>query len=608
MSDLTKFSDGASILQQVDVSDIFKNLALGIAEAQQKLDDNSIAQAIKLAETQINGVSLLELGFAPVFYAFQYADISASINLKMALKEALEFGFGLDLQIAKNKGYSEDTHNFLSEDSYSETTEEYKASRQMNFRANEKNSVKINNKFVKQSEALEAKSRIEKFKHDIITQASVEQVYEDIQSKKLTNNNSRGVDIWMDNGFIRLEESLHYKKDAVGILKIGSYSSSTAIDVNGSDPDGGFTITTDLITTLGLADETSVLGTTGKLYGVSKDGIVYQYVSSAWTPILSTIYFPYNSDEVTMTKDLKTGPNDNSVAGYPPGVVANKNHSNHGLVHKVLRLIHNYDPESTISITGMTDPKGGNNPKNQSLAKRRAENLKSYIFGSTAPVNVKIDSVTNDPGNSNLEQRYAAIELDSDYLIFIDGKVTEDATPVKSSTGPNKFVYADVKTTENPFYKLDAKYGSAVLFYNEDQAFSEVVEHVASKIESHSYEFKDGQHYFLEDESIVKFTLLTNLTEEISIEHDDESSSSGTEVSNSFLTSKTKNEKSVLNDSVSNRSQDSSFALGASVDFRMSRQFEMSMEGNAAMSARLVAVPAPQDFVGFLRTVYVSGE
>ncbi|WP_294671638.1 hypothetical protein [uncultured Fluviicola sp.] len=606
MSDLTKFSDGASILQQVDVSDIFKNLALGIAEAQQKLDDNSIAQAIKLAETQINGVSLLELGFAPVFYAFQYADISASINLKMALKEALEFGFGLDLQIAKNKGYSEDTHNFLSEDSYSETTEEYKASRQMNFRANEKNSVKINNKFVKQSEALEAKSRIEKFKHDIITQASVEQVYEDIQSKKLTNNNSRGVDIWIDNGFIRLEESLHYKKDAVGILKIGSYSPTTLVDVNGSGAD--FTVTTNLITTLDAADHPDVLGG-GQLYGVSKDGKVYQYdnVNSVWAPILSTIYFPYNSDEVTMTKDLKTGPNDNSVAGYPPGVVANKNHSDHGLVHKVLRLIHNYDPESSITITGMTDPKGGNNPKNQSLAKRRAENLKSYIFGSTAPVNVKIDSVTNDPGNSNLEQRYAAIELDSDYLIFIDGNVTEDATPVKSSTGPNKFVYADVNTTE-PFHKLDAKYGSAVLFYNLDEAFSEVVEHVSSKIESHSYEFKDGQHYFLEDESIVKFTLLTNLTEEISIEHDDESSSSGTEVSNSFLTSKTKNEKSILNDSVSNRSQDSSFALGASVDFRMSRQFEMSMEGNAAMSARLVAVPAPQDFVGFLRTVYVSGE
>lgn len=606
MSDLTKFSDGASILQQVDVSDIFKNLALGIAEAQQKLDDNSIAQAIKLAETQINGVSLLELGFAPVFYAFQYADISASINLKMALKEALEFGFGLDLQIAKNKGYSEDTHNFLSEDSYSETTEEYKASRQMNFRANEKNSVKINNKFVKQSEALEAKSRIEKFKHDIITQASVEQVYEDIQSKKLTNNKSRGIDIWMDNGFIRLEESLHYKKDAVGILKIGSYTSANAVDVNGIAADGSFTITTDLVTTLGLADETSVLGT-GQLYGVSKDGKVYHFSGGSWTPILSTIYFPYNSDEVTMTKDLKTGPNDNSVAGYPPGVVANKNHSDHGFVHKVLRLIHNYDPESTITITGMTDPKGGNNPKNQSLAKRRAENLKSYIFGSSAPVNVKIDSVTNSPGNSNLEQRYAAIELDSDYLIFIDGKVTEDATPVKSSTGPNKFVYAEVNATE-PFHKLDVKYGSTVFFYDEDEAFSEVVEHVTSKIESHSYEFKDGQHYFLEDESIVKFTLLTNLTEEISIEHDDESSSSGTEASNSFLTSKTKNEKSILNDSVSNKSQDSSFALGASVDFRMSRQFEMSMEGNAAMSARLVAVPAPQDFVGFLRTVYVSGE
>ena len=89
MSDLTKFSDGAAILQQVDVSSIFKNLAMGIAEAQQKLDDNSIAQAIKLAETKIDGVSLLQLGFSPVFYAFQYADISASINLQMALKEEL---------------------------------------------------------------------------------------------------------------------------------------------------------------------------------------------------------------------------------------------------------------------------------------------------------------------------------------------------------------------------------------------------------------------------------------------------------------------------------------------------------------------------------------
>jgi hypothetical protein len=70
MSDLTKFSDGAAILQQVDVSDIFKNLAMGIAEAQQKLDDNSVAQTIRLAQTQINGVSLLSMGFVFVFYVF----------------------------------------------------------------------------------------------------------------------------------------------------------------------------------------------------------------------------------------------------------------------------------------------------------------------------------------------------------------------------------------------------------------------------------------------------------------------------------------------------------------------------------------------------------
>ena len=180
MSDLTNFSEGASVLQQVDVSDIFKNLALGIAEAQQKLDDNSIAQAIKLAETQINGVSLLELGFAPVFYGFQYADISASINLKMGLKESMEFGFGLDLRIANTKGYAETDHQFLSENSYSETSEEYKTTRDVSFRAKEKKAIKINNTFVKQSESLNAKSRVEKFKHDIVNEASVDQVYEEI--------------------------------------------------------------------------------------------------------------------------------------------------------------------------------------------------------------------------------------------------------------------------------------------------------------------------------------------------------------------------------------------------------------------------------------------
>lgn len=613
MSDLTKFSDGASILQQVDVSDIFKNLALGIAEAQQKLDDNSIAQAIKLAETQINGVSLLELGFAPVFYAFQYADISASINLRMALKESLEFGFGLDLQIASNKGYTEDTHDFLSKESYTETSEEYKTSRQVSFRAKENKAIKINNKFVKQSESLAAKSRLEKFKYDIVHEAGVEQVYDEVQSRKLTSNQSRGVDVWMDGGFLRIEEGIHFGKSGVGIFKIGDPFTATSVDIDGPlNPLPNFIVQPSLIGTLNTA-----IGVAGlvpspatQLFGLSKDGNLYTYNGSIWIPIPSTIYFGYNSDQITYGVNLKDGDgdSDNLTFTYPVGAANNENHNQHGLIHQVLRLIRSNNPDASIKITGMTDPKGGSNPSNKSLAKRRAERLRDHIFGSSAVVDVDIESITNATGNSDLLKRYAKIELDSDYLIFIGGNIKKQATPTKTDTSVNKFVYADDTVSPSlPFKSLNVKYGTLTLNISEN-TFTEVIDEAKIQITNHSYELStEGSHYFLDDEAIVKLSMYSNDSEEIAIEENSESESQGSENSDSYIWSKSKNEKSILSDAVSKKSQNNSFALGASVDFRMSRQFEMSMEGNAAMSARLVSVPAPQDFVGFLRTVYVNG-
>lgn len=605
MSDLTKFSDGASILQQVDVSDIFKNLALGIAEAQQKLDDNSIAQAIKLAETQINGVSLLELGFAPVFYAFQYADISASINLKMALKESLEFGFGLDLQIASNKGYTEDTHDFLSEDNYSETSEEYKTSRQVSFRAKETKAIKINNKFVKQSESLAAKSRLEKFKRDIVHEAGVEQVYDEVQSRKLTSNQSRGVDVFMDSGFLRIEEGVEFGKSGAGLFKFTDLDApSQTVDLDGTSTTV-FTTAATLAATLPGA----LTANGGLVYGLSKTGILHYYNGAAWEQISSKIYFSFNSDEITYNKDLKYAEDVNNLTHtHPSGsAFANKNHDKHQVIHKVLRFIQNKDSDARITIKGMTDPKGGDNPNNKSLAKRRAKKVCEHIFGTDAPVNVDTSGVTNAAGGSDLLKRYTEIELDADYIVIIDGQITKDATPSPTDSAPNKFVYLD-DTSTGQFKLLNVKYGSLSLAITE-ATFSEIVDEAKLQITNHSYELAtEGTHYFLDDEAIVKLSLYTNQSDEIAIEENSENESQGTENSSSYLWSKSKNEKSILNDAVSKKSQNNSFALGASVDFRMSRQFEMSMEGNAAMSARLVAVPAPQDFVGFLRTVYVSGE
>jgi len=609
MSDLTKFSEGASILQQVDVSDIFTNLAMGIAEAQQKLDDNSIAQAIKLAETNIDGESLLALGFAPVFYAFQYADISASINLRMGLKEALEFGFGIDVQLSNQKGYSASNRDFLSSNSYSETSEEYKTSRQVSFRAKENKAIKINNKFVSQSESLQAKSRLENFKHKIKTEASVDQVYDEIQSRKLTDNQSRGVDVWMDGGFLRIGQGLHFGTTGVGVLKINNFSIGTNIDVDGTgSASGSFPLSGSFSS--GFLD-TAANVSDSVVYALSKTGDLYTYNGSNWIQIPSKVYFGFNSDEITYGKNLKDGPNDTADLTYAslPGANNNENHNQHPLVHKVLRLIQSHDSDASISITGMTDPKGGDNPKNKSLAKRRAEKLRDHIFGTTAPVNVKIGSITNTAGSSDLMKRYAEIALDTDYMIFIGGNMKEVATPGKTSSEPNKFVYADDSgiSNANPFTTLSVQYGSQALSIT-NSSFSTLLTAAETQITNHSHETtSEGFHYSLDNEAIVKLHLLSSQTEEISIEENEEGSSEGTEDQSSFLWAKSKTENSALSDSLSNNSQNSSFAFGASVDFRMSRQFEMSMEGNSAMSARLVSLPAPNRFLEFLDEKYGTG-
>ncbi|WP_343637212.1 hypothetical protein [Fluviicola sp.] len=613
MSDLTKFSEGASILQQVDVSDIFTNLAMGIAEAQQKLDDNSIAQAIKLAETNIDGESLLSLGFAPVFYAFQYADISASINLQMGLKEALEFGFGIDVQLSNLKGYSAFNRTFLSSNSYSETSEEYKSVRQLNFRAKEKKAIKINNKFISQSEYLDAKTRLEDFKHKIQSETTVDQVYEEIESRSLTENNSRGVDVFMDGGFIRIEPSLHFAiTGGVGLLRVADFNApSTTIDLDGptSTTSTTFSLTNAGFNNAFLDSAVTGAGSGATVYALTKEGNLFVKSGGSWVEVSSKIYFGYNSDEITYGKNLKDGPNDSANLEYPyvSPIVAddNENHDQHPLIHKVLRFIQSHDSDASITITGMTDPKGGDNPKNKSLAKRRAEKLRDHIFGSSAPINVEIGAVTNTNGPSNLIDRHATIELNSNYVIIIGANVKKVATT--TPVGPNKFVYLDESTaTEGPFNKLNVQYGSISLAIS-DNSFTNIWNTAKTKLTNHRHEATSDQlHYSLDNEAIVKLHLLSNDAEEISIEENSESSSNGSENQSSYLWAKTKNESNSESESSSNNNQSSSFAFSASVDFRMSRQFEMSMEGNSSMSARLVSLPAPDAFRAFLDRKYGS--
>ncbi len=143
MANINDFKTAATVLQEVDISDIFTSLAMGIAEAQAKLDDNSIAQLTLLAQQKVGDKSLIELGFMPAFYGFTEANISASINLKMAMKESLDVNASINASYSKANNLDDNQTKFINTNKFKNGYSNYTNSKSVTMKASEKNSLKI---------------------------------------------------------------------------------------------------------------------------------------------------------------------------------------------------------------------------------------------------------------------------------------------------------------------------------------------------------------------------------------------------------------------------------------------------------------------------------
>jgi outer membrane protein OmpA-like peptidoglycan-associated protein len=608
--DLAKFEQGANILQQVDVSEIFTSLALGIAEAQQKLDDNSVAQIIRLSETEVAGKSLLELGFVPAFYSFAYADISAKINLKMALKETFDLGIKFDISIASSKGYTEKDQTFIKEDKYEHLTSQNKSSKTLTTRAKEKSSVKIENKSFSMNENMGCFERVEDFKENILNQTSISDVYSEVLAEKITENVSVGCDVWIENGYLTVEEGIEFDKTGVGILKITNYNDDT-IDVNGEDPNtgigGNFDLTTDMAGTIGLAHAANLDVNNGAVFGITKTGqFFYRKGNDVLNAIDSTFYFLHDDlrapdkrrrgADIIYDQDLKVQVNGVNDFGQSRTNLA----TNHKLIHQALRFIKKAYPAAVITITGHTDASGGEK-YNSKLSDKRAKALKSHIFGDDVTIDMisKGESAADQsqPTKPKSDDRKATITLDADYIIFVDGKITVAAIPaIADANKPNKFVFLEDYVTDSN-KKLKFKYGVEIFQLEIASDYTAVKDYVKTKTQSFIQELRYDRTYSLHNEAVVKYYFFSKDSKEISIEHSKETSEDANSTQDSFMSTDTVNSQSKMNDNVKENSKNNSFAMNASLDLRMSKQFEMSMEGSASMSARLVAVPAPEAFI-----------
>ena len=96
MPDLEEMTPG-QILADTNVATFIESLALGIARAQRELDRNSLETAVAIASErpEFSNRSLLELGFSPTFYHFQYADVEVSLQITMRVERQTSVRVGL---------------------------------------------------------------------------------------------------------------------------------------------------------------------------------------------------------------------------------------------------------------------------------------------------------------------------------------------------------------------------------------------------------------------------------------------------------------------------------------------------------------------------------
>ncbi|MFA0961052.1 OmpA family protein [Roseivirga sp. BDSF3-8] len=595
MSAVDKLRESAAVLQEVDVTEIISSLAMGIADAQRQLDNNSVQQLIQLADPNngFNGKSLIELGFTPAFYHFQHADVSASISLKMKLKQETSFGISLQGSYSSQKGFNQDRMDTLQQLDRSKERSEFKSSRSFVMEASESNSLRISSQEIKMDQEEGSYTRLENFEQDMREVENVDRVRSQISAKEQATEASEDhLVIRNAGGFVSIYVPAQVTDDE-GILKLTDYSESTAIDI---DPSGGasdnFNVAADFQTTFDTAYTKN--GNQG-VTGFSPAGVLTTKGGAPDESIL-THYFEFDKAYIDFS--------------------AGDNNTNKSYFHMLSKILIN-DPSARITITGSTDT-SGTDLYNEGLSEDRAKALKCWFTSVGVPENqiktekkgetIAIQNIAD--GTKDRAYRFARVRLTSasDYLFFKGGAFKQDATPDDQAADKNKFIYTKATEASKTWPAILLESTSANLSINET-SYNDIVKEINDSRSTNKYsaEYRNDIIYALHDETKISYVTYSKSEDSIDIQSASASSSSEQGEEETYLISENENFLSNFKQDASELDTSSSFAVGGSIDFRMARQFEINMEGNASVSARLVSLPAPTELLNEIKANLGSG-
>ncbi len=599
MSNTKTFDEGAKILQNVDVSSMVTALALGIASAQERLDTNSVSQLIRLAETKVGEKSLLELGFQPAFYAFDYADISASISLKMAVKEEVEVDLSIAVDYTKNATFNKDFFDQLKKSRNKSLSKKSTTKREVSLEANYSEEITVNEKSFEIHKEEGSYSKIEKAKEEIRNESTdlrVDNVIED--ERVLEEHTSNDLFILKEDGFVVVAEP-YVHTDTEGLLKMeANYSVAPAptVTIKGT---GGSAKKFDKDVSFGdtLSAARTANGTGGETIGIKSDGIYRAGGKKEYE-----FFFGWDKYDIDYT--------------YSNGV--NSNGVDQGDV-TLLALLMERDPSLNITIKGYTDGSGNSSPANttynSNLGNNRAEAFKKELIkrANSTAIGSRITTVTKGETLSNGSSakdpiiRKVTVEFDStthDYIHFNGGNIKK--SDIAGVPATDEFVYLEEdnssgKTNLPIVFKYNGK--SYTISRSDLNDALKASNNFKSKIEEFYAEKYNDFYYLLHEETKVNYFVHSEKNKEIDIKAKSQASADYNKDTTKIFISETENDLSKLKESTKDFKGDNSLAISGSLDVRYARQFSMSTEGNASVSARMISVPAPTGLENYIQSL-----
>ncbi|MEM9059524.1 MAG: OmpA family protein [Pseudomonadota bacterium] len=587
MPDVDDLTPG-QVLADASVAEFIKSLGLSIAEAQKALDDNSVNQIGEFITPRdsLGGKTLLEMGLSPAFYHYQHADITCSMQLSLRIEK--NTGVGVNLSGSFNDTSTESgnqSESSQSSESGSSTRTERTATVEVQSSASAGTLTIGGQNFTMSGDDPLARIRALQEAVTANDQAGV--------GRLLYEHGDRSFTITENSDSPNVETT----DRTVSFLGGGFDSAIIQMD---SDTN------TDYIFSGAVTVNTT---SQGSLSAYSAH-VQAQVDAAGYDTYLMHATRPFG------IVNFKTGKHHFEVFDLG-GTTYNANSMRNTMIVAQFAKAKNL----RLKVKGYADaqPYRGQSPSNSDasnvrLGQRRADEVKRLLVangmdpgmittesdGSTA---AQADVANNGGPRDNVEFRKAEIVPDNavHYLLCDapNGSLTiETGTPDKTGGGDtgNGFAYKFRPTS------LGLS-GNGVTIDGTSFNYSGAAGggHSSGSPEAHAFNLKnsingnssvdfeasaEGNVVTVFGKSVpFRLNMFTSESRNIQI-----SSTEGFTVTEQFSRSQSSN---LTQANTGNRT----VAVGASVDVRVSRQFEMNVTGNSSISARLVSIPAPPQFL-----------